>query len=71
MVCVEFDDVVEALLPQDTSTKDDRMRTQIANRYNLPFTLSPFIYVKIIPITLYGYFSLYSNSDEIIAIDDG
>ena len=41
-VLVKFDDVVEALLPQDTSTKDGRTRTQIANRYNFPFILSPF-----------------------------
>ena len=50
MVCVEFDDVVVALLPQDTSTKDGRMKTQIANRYNLPFILSPFCHYLLIAI---------------------
>ena len=40
---LKFDDLVEVvpLLPQDTSTKDDRMRTQAANKYNLPFILTP------------------------------
>ena len=42
-VLVKFDDVVEELLPQDAKTKDGRMRTQMANRYNLPFILSPFV----------------------------
>jgi len=42
-VLVKFDDVVEELLQQDAKTKDGRMRTQMANRYNLPFILSPFV----------------------------
>ena len=42
-VLVKFDDVVEELLQQDAKTKDCRMRTQMANRYNLPFILSPFV----------------------------
>jgi hypothetical protein len=68
---VKFDDVVEELLLQDAKTKAGRMRTQIANKYYLPFTLSPFVYLKIILITHYSYFSLYNNSDEIIVIYDG
>jgi hypothetical protein len=39
-VDVELDDVVDPLLPQDTSIRDGRMRTQIASRYNFIFTLS-------------------------------
>ena len=39
-VCVELDDVVVALLLQDAITRNGRMRTQIANRYNLLFILS-------------------------------
>ena len=46
-VLLNFDDVVEvlevaALLPQDTSIRDDRMRMQITNKYNFLFILSPY-----------------------------
>jgi len=48
-VLVKFDDVVEvlevaALLPQDTSIRDDKMRMQIANKYNFFFMLSHLFY---------------------------
>jgi len=41
LVSFDVGEVLEVaeLLPQDTSTKDGRMRTQIANKYNFLFTM--------------------------------
>jgi hypothetical protein len=46
---VKFDDVVDALFPQDTDIKARTIRKLVITKYNLLFTLYPFC-VRYLPI---------------------